>query len=553
METRLRTKLRPGFLGLRKTACLIASSLLLNVTLAGYGFASSSNTGGKNSGADLYMGATHTVKNIGESLSLGWGLGYNPYVESLPGSKYIAPVLGTFGAAFLGLATFVTDPSINRLNDNANEVGSFASNQSWKLAGLFGYHKVPTGLAQVMPRSKKFPDGAVPFNRLTFDHYDEAKLHIQSTVRSIQQGEPLKNAIFYGDAGTGKSAVTRSFAHLKGFKVYSVSGHEMLLERSAPPKNKDSRFYDQYIKDLNKPSFQEITEWLKKASNKNNKIILDISEGDYLLNKIAMGGTPGVKPDFLNFFKQSYESSQQNFAIFISCNFNIGVGQSLKTISETSELDRRFKDRVNFKTPSAKVRMLLLKDSITNTIFDLSAKSSKQNRSLYFEANGFFDDLFLDRDLIKTDFIASTEGYSHDHMIKLGQKLVQVYAIARHDQLTGLDPRLNEFDYIDNTVTKPAEPIDQVLAVLRRPYGDYEWVMKKTEELLQKKQDDYIKQIPLLQKEAKLHALQRALQSGNYDIDDEGNPRKPQRDDMRGGYPEQYGRYSDPYGRADGW
>lgn len=533
-----------SFWGFRKTACLIMSSLIVNVFLTGFSYGYSN--GNRTTGHQLGLGVASTTANIKESWNFGAELGNSDFIrEKLPGGKGISKILSFIGGSFLGMAAFVLDPNIAHINESASAVGEFTSNQSWWVASWFGFHKIPTGLVQVMPKSKKHPDGAIPFSSLTFDHYDEAKLHIQSTVRSITQGDPLKNAIFYGDAGTGKSAVARSFAHLKGFKVYSVSGHEMDLYKTK--QNRNAKFTRSSPE---KPSFQEITEWLKKASNKNNKIIVDISEGDHLLTQIA------TNPKYQNYFKQSYESSQQNYALFFSCNFNVQVGNALKQISETSELDRRFKDRVNFKTPSGKVRMLLLKDSINNTIFNLSSKSSKkQDKSIYFEASSFFDDIFLNRGLIKSDFIGNTEGYSHDHMIKLGQKLVQVYAISRYDQLTGLDPRLNEFNYIDNKVTAAADPLEQVLAVLRRPYGDSEWVMKKTEELIEKRHADVVKQIPLLKKEQEFQNLQRAIQSGNYNIDDNGNPINPAANaygDPRGQYNNRFGQQQfDRYPPAD--
>ena len=477
---------------------------------------------------------SNTVLNLKDSWNEG--LKFGEFFSRVP---LMSPIMGGLGGSALFFLTLITDPNVKDINKSIEGVNTASSNFGWGVANLFGFYKIPKGLVQVHAKSKKHPDGAQPFSSLTFDHTDEAKLHVESTVRSIRQGDPLRNAIFYGDAGTGKSAVARSFAHLKGFKVYSVSGHRMGL---SPPRGDRKNKED--------ASFSEITEWLKRASNKNNKIILDISEGDSLLAKIAHND------HFHNFFKKNYESSQENFALFFSCNFNADVGGALKKISETSELDRRFKDRINFKTPSAKVRMLLLKNSITDTIISLSSKKTIEDKSIFFEVNDFFDSIFSNRQLIKGDFVTNTENYSHDHMIKLGQKLVQVYVIARLDELRGVDPRLTEFDYIDDMESKYAQPLDQVLAVLRRPYGDSEWVQNKTEEFIEKQHQDTVKQIPLMKKQQEYNNLQRALQSGNFNFDENGNPISMdnqyggQRGGPFGGYGGQYG---DRFGRGNGF
>lgn len=512
-------------------------SLLLNVLVSNIAYSRDAESFFRRRGVGL--AANNLVANVQDSLQIGSQLGKFEFLNKMPAGSLISPALGILGASTLGLITIITDPNIRGINEGLEQFGTAGSKLGWGAAGLFGYHKTPKGLSQVNVKGKKHPDGAASFSSLTFDHTDEAKLHVESTFRSIQQGDPLKNAIFYGDAGTGKSAVSRSFAHLKGFKVYSVSGHQMNLERGRPIRGQ---------KQDETATFKEITEWLKRVSNKNNKIILDISEGDFLLNKIASNS------GFQNYFKKNYESSQENFALFFSCNFNAEVGEALKKISETSELDRRFKDRINFKTPSAKVRMLLLKNSITDTIINLSSKKSSENKSIFFEVSNFFDGVFSNHQLIKDDFVPSTEGYSHDHMIKLGQKLVQVFAIARLDELRGIDPRLTEFDYIDDKESKFAEPLDQVLAVLKRPYGDSEWVQQKTIEFMEKQQEDFEKKIPLLEKQRKFLELQRLVQTGNYELDGNGSPiarDNNQYGNQRGG---RYGaQYDDRFGRGNGY
>lgn len=540
MDTKLGLNL-PSILRRRKTAYLLISSLFFNLVTASASFARDATKQNSPFFADpsellqtnngAIGQASNTVIKIAQSAGLGYMLGNNEFVKKLPGNQFMVPILGILGASTLGLVTFVTDPGVQGINKNMEQVGSAFSSVYWGGASQFGHYKVPTGLVQVHVKGKKHPDGAIPFDSLTFDHTDEAKLHIESTVKSIQQGDPLKNAIFYGDAGTGKSAVARSFAHLKGFKVYSVSGHKMTLERSK----------------YGHASFKEITNWLKKASNKDNKIIIDISEGDSLLRNIA------ERDDFQNYFKKNYDSSQENFALFFSCNFNHHVGEALKKISETSELDRRFKDRVNFKTPSAKVRMLLLKNSITDTIINFSSKKMNEDKSIYFDVTNFFDGVFANHQLIKEDFVSSTEGYSHDHMIKLGQKLVQVFVIARVDQLQGIDPRLAEFDYIDDIESKPADPLDQVLAVLRRPYGDSDWVQEKTKQFVEKQMEDIKGQIPLLKLQREYHDLLNAVHAGNYEVDESGRPRKGSYGGGRSPFGGQqgggmYGAGSAPYG-----
>ena len=352
-----------------------------------------------------------------------------------------------------------------------------------KLAYSVGYYIVPGGLTEVKPRSAKHPDGALRYDSLTHDPFDSSSAKIRSTFNAISKGEPIKNGIYYGEAGTGKTASVRSFSHLPNFKVYSIDAKEVNLEK-----------------------FSEITIWLKNASSKSRRIIIDFSEGDDMLFDIAYGGYESSLKDY---FKRNYDRVQAHYGIIFSCNYNLTTSYALKAIGKEEELRRRIEDRIEFKLPTEKVRLSLLQQSVNETL-DKRFQDDE-------EILGYFqNDFFRNTDILVDHVVPTTADMSHSRILSLGEKLVFLFDESRSSYNNGVSDKISQFDFIDGKTSTIDNPTTQITKYLHDKKMEREWIQNQESKLMDDKIEELEQKIPLLIKQNQVKGLEKSLENGTY-------------------------------------
>ncbi|MCB9229428.1 MAG: hypothetical protein H6618_07440 [Deltaproteobacteria bacterium] len=362
----------------------------------------------------------------------------------------------------------------------------------WWAKGLFGHAEPPEGLVQIHPKSAQHPDGALQYSELIFDPDDAASLQIKSSIRSMQRRQPLRNAIYFGDAGTGKSSAVQSFAYIKGYEVWSITAAKMDLD-----------------------TFKQLTRWLQKTSSKNRKILVDVSEGDDILYNIAL------KEEFRNFFKNQYKSEQENYALIFSCNFSNKVGAALKIITDTEELARRFSDRIRFSVPGPAVRYKILKRSLERNVLKFHDVYPDDHELAYFNqssiADFFKNSILKNKEFITEDLIPATEGMSHDQMNILGAKLPDIYLVASRERQLYLmsqqqaEEADSEYSFIIGDRTQDSisshSPLDRIRLYLNNKRSEPEWIDAKQRELVERSMRDIEASLPLLRLQAEKQRL----------------------------------------------
>lgn len=369
---------------------------------------------------------------------------------------------------------------------------------------MLGRAHKPEGMTRVYPKSDKHPDGAQHFNSLEFDKSSPAGQNIIASRRSALAGDALKNGIYYGDAGTGKSSFVRSFAHEKNFEVYSLSGENMTVNE-----------------------FTNLYKWLVQKSSSKRRIYIDLSEGDNLLNLITGTTNSGwsTNDEFKNLFKSLYDSAQQNFALIISCNYNSNVEKAIDTIVSTESLKRRFPTQIRFEVPNYPIRLKLFKAKALSVIEQTSSFANEEIRQ---EAKDFFTSLLNvreNKDWIRDILVKYTEGLSHNGVNTIASELVYVW-IGHNDMLQrGQDLETSEWDELFDADSEVAEisSIDTrdyktVLSdYLKLPSATRDWIKLEKEKLLQQQIEEMDRSIPLLKRQAEIAELERLIYSGQYD------------------------------------
>ena len=353
---------------------------------------------------------------------------------------------------------------------------NFLDDLQWSVRGLFGQVRPVEGLARI------YPCDAVRYDRLVFDQEDPASLWVKSIASSMKAKQPMENGVFYGDAGTGKTSVVHSFAHIPGYEVWSVTAAKM---------------------DLNQ--FKLLTRWIKHNAKPNRKILVDISEGDNLLWQLAFNS------EFKAFFKQNYQSKQDNYALIFSCNFSMQVAQALKNLSMATETGRRLGARVRFTVPGPVVRLRLLYASIKKAIshrrfygeVSQQVAEEKQARTLKF-----FEEKILQDSAVMEEVVLYTDGLSHDEMIVLGHNLVYLYKEAIAEQKQALEEQESDDWTLFNGYAKHKstrsllDPEQKIIAFIKASKTVTEWVAREREELVKKEMDEIKANIPLLRLQA---------------------------------------------------
>lgn len=472
---------------------VLAFLFLLGLTIPRNTFASSGG-GSKSDSADFLKdqatmlkgmvyqsgktGLTEATKPFGSEITggiLGYSLGRlacnAPPLKNVSIFQGSADICGYFvGGVFATIGVMLAHGPVR-----------LATNMYWGFWQQFGYYRRPDGIEKVHPRSKKYPDGAIPYEDLVFDPSDPASIKIRSTVKSMLAGNRLRNAIYYGDAGTGKSSAVQSFSHIPGYEVYSISGSEMTLEE-----------------------FQQLTRWLRTSAKSSRKILVDISEADNILFSIA------TDQKFKIYFKQFYAASQENFALFFSCNYNREVNVALATISKDQALARRIEDRIRFSVPSAAVRVSLLLRRILEILQE--DKFINDTNMLEFFEQEFFDDTTFLRNFV----IPGTQGLSHSQVLILGEKLVYLYLEAREELEEGIPSSLKRFQHIDTEQTIEIQsPKDKIKTYLSNRKSEDTWLREEKAKLIKQDMDAILEELPLLELQAKYRSLREAARTGN--------------------------------------
>ena len=360
---------------------------------------------------------------------------------------------------------------------------SLLSDLYWTILGNFGYYRAPKEFNKIKPSSKKNPDGAIPYGDLILDPEDSSSIQIRGIMQSILAGNPLHNGIFYGDAGTGKSSVVQSFSHVPGYEVYAVSAGEMDFK-----------------------AFENLTKWLKATAKNKRKILLDISEGERLLEKIALSD------QFKEYFKTEYSSSQENYAIIFSCNYNYVVSAALEAISEDPAMARRMADRVKFSAPGPVVRVALLYRSVNKTL-ENKEFSREIGSHVFFEKA-----IFSDKNYLQEVVVPNTEGLSHDQLLTLGEKLVYLYFEAKKDEKEDLKTHLAKFSYLSENeeALKNPKPIDKLTQYLSNHKTETKWLKEQRTKEFHKSMDREAEDLPLLKLQLERRKLIQEIQSGDF-------------------------------------
>lgn len=369
---------------------------------------------------------------------------------------------------------------------------------------MLGKVEFPKGLSRVYAKDQKHPDGAQHFDSLEFDKKSPAGQNIIASRRSALAGDALKNGIYYGDAGTGKSSFVRSFAHEKNFEVYSITGENMTVTE-----------------------FTELYNWLVQNSSDDRRIYVDLSEGDHLLNLIT--GTASASSwmndnNFQNIFKSLYDSAQQNFALIISCNYNTNVEKAIDVLLSNEALKRRFPTQIRFEVPNYPIRLKLFKEKAFTVIKETNSFANEEIRQ---EATDFFTNLLNpseNKEWLRDILVTYTEGLSHNGVNTLATELVYVW-IGHNDMLQkGEDPEISEWDTLfdENMETDIADSsssdyVSVLTDYLKLPSATRDWIKLEKEKLLEQKIEEMDRSIPLLKRQAEIAELQRLIYSGQYD------------------------------------